>query len=142
MAELFGQDIALDDSLLATISASGEAVLADGTATALQGVRLRLYTPLGTLFYDTLYGSNIHLFTHDESTPTARMALEAEAARRIAEDPAVQPMSVSCRVTAWNENQIVLSTTFLLIGQTHPQNLVMEIDLSILESVVSDVYTD
>lgn len=140
--DLFGRDIALNDSLCAVVTAAGELVLTTGIETALQEVRLRLYTPLGTLFYDTLYGSDIHLFVHDENTSAARMALEAEAARRISEDPAVEPLSVTCGVVSWDEEKIVLSATFRLIGQTHPEHLVMTFDRSILESVVADVRTD
>ena len=139
---LFGRDIALDERYRPVVTASGDAVLTSGTDMALQEVRLRPFTPLGSPFYDVGYGSRIHRLVYEESTPATRTALEAEAARRIAEDPAVQPLSVRCRVLKWDESRVILEARFLLIGISHPQHLVMNLDLSVLERVMEDVRTD
>lgn len=58
--DLWGQDIALDESGQAKIAASGELILTDGLETGLQDIRLRLFTRLGTLFYDEDFGSLLH----------------------------------------------------------------------------------
>ena len=58
--DLWGQDIALDDSGQARVAANGELLLTDGVETGVQDIRLRLFTRLGNLFYDREFGSLIH----------------------------------------------------------------------------------
>ena len=57
--ELWGQDIALDDNGQARVAANGELVLTDGVETGVQDIKLRLFTRLGSLFYDLDFGSLI-----------------------------------------------------------------------------------
>ena len=42
--DLWGQDIALDDSGQARVAANGELLLTDGVETGVQDIRLRLFT--------------------------------------------------------------------------------------------------
>lgn len=138
--DLYGQDIKLDDALQAAIAANGEAILADGVATVLQDIRLRLVTPLGTLFYDTAFGSLVYEYVKDENTPANRRGLAAEVAKRIDLDARVVPGSARCTIAAWDETGITLTATFRLIGETHPYNLVITVD-SDMEMVMNDVST-
>ena len=48
--DLWGQDIALDDSGQAKVAANGELVLTDGVETGVQDIRTRIFTRLGSLF--------------------------------------------------------------------------------------------
>ena len=72
--DLWGRDIALDDAGQARIAASGELILTDGVETGLQDIRLRLFTRLGTLFYDDEFGSLVHDWILEESTEANRTA--------------------------------------------------------------------
>lgn len=140
--DLFGQDIALDSDWQPTIRADGTLLLCSGTDTALQDIALRLYTVLGTLFYDVEFGSLVMMFVRDESTALTRAALCAEVARRINNDPAVQVGSASCDVRKWDEEQVQLSASFTLITETHPSNMVFSIDVSTMTLRVDDLVAD
>lgn len=130
MEEIYGQDILLDSDNQALVAANGEAVVSDGIQTVLQDIKLRLFTPLGELFYDREFGSRIHEFVKDENTPATRMALVAEVARRIGLEPRVQLGTVRCRLLKWDPEGVVLRADFYLIAVDHPFNLVIEIDES------------
>ena len=65
--DLWGQDIALDDSWQARVAANGELLLTDGVATGVQDIRLRMFTRLGNLFYDREFGSLIHDWILEDS---------------------------------------------------------------------------
>ena len=81
--DLWGQDIALDADGQARVAANGELVLTEGVETGVQDVRLRLFTRLGTLFYDTDFGSLIYDWILEESTPVTRTAFCAEVTMRV-----------------------------------------------------------
>lgn len=89
-SDLWGQDIALDDDGQARIAASGELILTDGVETGLQDIRLRLFTRLGTLFYDDEFGSLIHDWILEESTDSNRAAFCSEVVMRVEADPRVE----------------------------------------------------
>ena len=101
--DLWGQDIALDESGQARIAASGELILTDGVETGLQDIRLRLFTRLGTLFYDDEFGSLVHDWILEESTEATRAAFCSEVVMRVEADPRVALGSVSCSVLLWDE---------------------------------------
>ena len=104
--DLWGQDIALDESGQAKIAASGELILTDGLETGLQDIRLRLFTRLGTLFYDEDFGSLLHDWILEESTEANRAAFCSEVVMRVEADPRVELGSVSCSVLLWDERQL------------------------------------
>lgn len=137
--ELFGQDIALTEDCQVKVAASGELILTDGVDTANQDIRLRLFTPLGTLFYDTDFGSLVMQFIRDESSELTRAALCAEVARRIEEDAAVAPGTADCAVAAWDEAGVTLKATYRLIDEDHPYNLILSLNRQTGEMVVKDV---
>ena len=101
--DLWGRDIALDESGQARIAASGELILTDGVETGLQDIRLRLFTRLGTLFYDDEFGSLVHDWILEESTEATRAAFCSEVVMRVEADPRVTLGSVSCSVLLWDE---------------------------------------
>jgi len=138
MDEIFGEDIALDEHGQAKVAANGELMLTDGTETGLQDIRLRLETPLGTLFYDADFGSLVHKWMLDENTLSSRMGLAAEVAKRVKADPRVAFNSVACRVTAWDEQAVSLDVGFSFINDNHPRNLVVTIGRSALDMVIKD----
>ncbi len=136
--ELYGQDILLDSAMQATIAANGEAVLSDGLESVLQDIKLRLFTPLGSLFYDVGFGSLIHEFVKDEDTEFNRHSLAAEVETRLNEEPRIVPESPYCEVLTWDPTGVTLRATFMLIDETHAFNLVLTISDD-MEMVISDV---
>ncbi|MDH3975538.1 MAG: DUF2634 domain-containing protein [Deltaproteobacteria bacterium] len=142
--DLYGQDIKIDFSTMqAVIAANGEAVLTEGTETPIQNILLRLSTPLGSLFYDTGYGSEVYKWVQEENTKANRNGLAAEIKRRIALEPTVVFGSVSARVISWDESGVTVDAGFRLIAEDHPFNLVINInDDGKIEGVMNDVNTD
>jgi len=143
MTNLYGQDIRLTAAFQAAVAANGELVVSDGVQTGEQDVRLRLFTRLGSLFYDVTFGSLLHDWIREESTTANRMALEAEVAARVAADPRVEPGSVGCNVTAWDETGLTAEASWTFIGEDHPSNLVLEVNVQdeTVTMVVRDVQT-
>ncbi|WP_294622871.1 baseplate assembly protein [uncultured Bilophila sp.] len=138
--DLWGQDIALDESGQAKIAASGELILTDGLETGLQDIRLRLFTRLGTLFYDEDFGSLLHDWILEESTEANRAAFCSEVVMRVEADPRVELGSVSCSVLLWDERQLTARVRWTFIGEDHPLNLVLQIDKSTQTAVIQDVH--
>ena len=137
--DLWGQDIALDASGQVRVAASGELVLTEGVETGVQDIRLRLFTRLGTLFYDEDFGSLLHDWILEESTAENRSALCAEVLMRVEDDPRVEPYSVSARVLVWDEREIVVEARWRFIGEDQPLNLVMQLNKATRELIVEDV---
>ena len=138
--DFWGQDIALDESGQAKIAASGELILTDGVETGLQDIRLRLFTRLGTLFYDDEFGSLVHDWILDESTEATRAAFCSEVVMRVEADPRVALGSVSCSVLLWDERRLTARVRWTFIGEDHPLNLVLQIDKSTQTAVIQDVH--
>ena len=136
--DLWGQDIALDDDGQARIAASGELILTDGVETGLQDIRLRLFTRLGTLFYDEDFGSLVHDWILEESTEANRAAFCSEVVRRVESDPRVELGSVSCSILRWDERQLAARVRWTFIGEDHPLNIVLQMDKSTLTAVIAD----
>jgi len=140
MSDVFGQDISLDAARQARVTASGELLLTDGAETGVQDIILRLSTPLGSLFYDTQYGSRLHLWVHEESTLGNRMALEAEVRRCLATDPRVQPMSATAAILNWDDKSVSVGAGWQFMGKDHRHNLVLGVSDGKIEVVNSDVH--
>lgn len=138
--DLWGQDIALDDAGQARIAASGELVLTDGVETGLQDIRLRLFTRLGTLFYDEDFGSLLHDWILEESTEASRAAFCSEVVMRVEADPRVELGSVSCSVLFWDERRLAARVRWRFIGEDHPLNLVLRLDKTTQTAVIEDVH--
>lgn len=136
--DLWGQDIALDDNGQAKVAANGELILTDGVETGTQDVRLQLFTRLGTLFYDSAFGSLIHNWILEESTETTRAAFEMEVVMRVELDPRVAVGSVSCGVTAWDERSLAAIVCWRFIDEDTPINLVLQINKLTKELVIKD----
>ncbi|MBU1002799.1 MAG: baseplate assembly protein [Proteobacteria bacterium] len=141
--EVYGQDIRLGADFQALVAANGELVLSDGVQTGEQDVRLRLFTRLGTLFYDVNFGSLIHDWIHDENTSTNRLGLASELAVRVALDSRVEPGTVVSSVLSWNETGLVIQVAWTFIDEDHPSNLVLEVgEDGTISEVLQDVATD
>ena len=138
--EIYGQDILLDETMQAKTAANGDVVVSTGIETVLQDIKLRLFTPLGSLFYDVDFGSNIMLFVKEENTATTRRALIAEVKRRLNLEPRVVPETTTCSIVTWDHTGVTLKASFRLIDETHPFNLVISAG-SNLEMVIKDVNT-
>ncbi len=141
MNNIFGQDIQLDNSLQAVVVANGELLLTDGPKTGEQDIVLRLFTPLGTLFYDVEFGSLLHNWIKQENTKTNRLGLETEIALRISEDPRVEPDTTGAKVIKWDETSITLEISWVFINENHVNNLVLVVDAEgqTINLVVKDV---
>ena len=131
--DLWGQDIALDADGQARVAANGELVLTEGVETGVQDVRLRLFTRLGTLFYDTEFGSLIHDWISEESTPATRAAFCAEVAMRVDEDS-----RVGCTVLKWDETSLTARVSWRFIDEDRATNLVMQYNKVTHELVIAD----
>jgi phage baseplate assembly protein W len=121
--DIFGGDIPLDENRRAVVAANGELVWCDGIAAAVQDIRLRVYTALGGLFYDRLFGSAIPDFIHDENTKSNRLSLNAEVRRRLELDARVLSGSVSSKILRWDESGIVIEASWLFHDTPEPQNM-------------------
>jgi len=139
---IFGQDIKVDDSLIPAVAANGELILTDGIETALQDVWMRIYTPLGELFYDINFGSKIRDWIMEENTESARIGLENELEKRLIEDARIEPGSVSAKVIAYDEKGITVSLNFRFSEEDNYYNLVLSIgDDGKIERIIKNVKT-
>lgn len=138
MLNIFGQDIALDEAGQARVAANGEMVLTSGPETGVQDVVLRLDAYFGTLFYDKDFGSLLRDWVYDDNDELARIGFAAEVKRRLNEDPRIQPGTVTCSVTNWDELGIQAEASFRFIDTDHDQNLVLAYDKSKKEMVIQD----
>lgn len=134
----WGQDIALDGNGQARVAANGELILTDGPDTGVQDIGLRLTTPLGSLFYDTGFGSLVHEWIFEEATDENRAGLAAELVTRTEKDPRVVPYSVRSSILKWDEEEVVVLLSWKFIGEDQPYNLVLQADKSIKELAVKD----
>ncbi len=139
MDDVFGQDVQLGDDEKALVAANGELLLTDGSATGVQDIRLRLFTPLHELFYDDDFGSLIHEWYLEENTIGNRNGFEAEVEQRIDADPRVVLGTVACKVVRWDETGFVCTAQWEFITETHPFNLVIAYDSTNKELVIKDV---
>ena len=140
--DLWGQDIALDSAGQALVAANGELVLTDGPETGEQDIRLRLFTRLGSLFYDTEFGSLIHDWILEESTEEDRAAFCLEVLMRVEADPRVVPYSVTTSVLKWDERYLIAAVRWRFIDVDQPFNLVMQLDKDTKELIVKDANPD
>lgn len=136
--DLWGQDIALDESGQARVAANGELVLTEGVETGVQDIRIRLSTYLGALFYDKTFGSLLPDWFYEESTASSRAALCSELVMRTEEDPRVTPGSVSASILKWDDRQVMARVSWRFIGEDQPLNLVLRLDKSVKELVIAD----
>ncbi|WP_245590766.1 baseplate assembly protein [Nitratidesulfovibrio termitidis] len=113
--------------------------MTEGVETGLQDIRLRLFTRLGSLFYDQGWGSLIHDWIFEENTEGARIAFEAEVTLRVELDPRVQVGSVRTTVFTWDERTVQAEVSWTFIGEDQPSNLILRADKSVRELVVKDV---
>ena len=137
--DLWGQDIALDENDQARVAANGELVLTEGVETGVQDIKLRLVTRLGGLFYDLDFGSLIPDWIYEDSTEISRAAFLAEVTMRVEEDPRVVVGSVRASVLNWTEKLLAVSVEWRFIDVDHPLNLVLQVDKSVRELVISEV---
>lgn len=142
MEEIFGQDIRLDENMQAMVAANGELYLTEGVDTGCQDIKLRLFTPLGGLFYDKEFGSKIHLWVKDENFLSARLAFCGEVVRRLRLDTRVVVGSEACSIRTWDHTGISADVSWRFIGVDHPLNLVIEMGTGNMEMVIKDVNTD
>ncbi|NDY73990.1 baseplate assembly protein [Desulfobacter hydrogenophilus] len=138
----FGQDIRLDENMQAMVAANGELYLTDGVDTGCQDIKLRLFTPLGSLFYDNAFGSKVYLWVKDENHLAGRLAFCGEVVRRMRMDPRVVPGSEACSILSWDHTGITAAVSWRFIDVTHAQNLVIEVGTDNMEMVIKDVSTD
>lgn len=136
--DLWGQDIALDAQGQARVAANGEIILTEGVETGVQDIRLRIFTRLGSLFYDTDFGSLIHDWILEDSTAINRAAFEAEIVQRVEEDPRVVVGSVRCSVVQWDEKSITAQASWRFVDEDTPLNLVLQVNKLTMELVIED----
>lgn len=140
--DMWGQDIALDNDGQARVAANGELVLTEGVDTGVQDILLRLFTRLGTLFYDSEFGSLISDWFYEESTRHSRDGFLAEVARRVEMDPRVVLGTVKARMLKWDEKSIDVEVAWRFIDVDHPLNLVLQYDKSVRQLVIGGVKFD
>ncbi|CAN2042503.1 Baseplate assembly protein [Candidatus Magnetomoraceae bacterium gMMP-15] len=140
---IYGQDILLGSDLEPEIAANGEPILTEEAETAVQDIILRLKTPLGSLFYDQKFGSNLYLYNHDENTLLNRQAIYNEVITTIQKDSRVDLTSPKCEVISWDESGITLESSFALKNEVSIYNLMINLnDQNItvtMEVIIKDV---
>lgn len=136
--DLWGQDIALDDAGQARVAVNGELVLTSGVETGVQDIKLRLFTRLGTLFYDQDFGSLLSDWFYEDSTATTRAAFLAEVTMRVEEDPRVVVGSVKSSLLDWDEKSLSVAVAWRFIDVDQPLNLVLQADKTVKELVIRD----
>lgn len=136
--DLWGQDIALDENGQARIAANGEIILTSDVDTGVQDIKLRLFTRLGTLFYDLDFGSLIPDWYYEDSTPLSREAFLAEVTMRVEADPRTVIGAVRSTLLGWDEKSISVAVSWRFIGEDHPFNLVLQLDKEVRELVIMD----
>lgn len=144
-SNIFGQDIKLDESWQACVSASGELILTeDGPETGVQDIMLKLYTYLGSLWYDTEEGSTVLDWIKDENTEANRMAFVAEVRRTLRTDPRVAIGTEECTIESWDVSGIQAVVSWEFINENHKYNLVIHVDAetSKINMVVQDANPD
>ncbi len=124
---LYGQDIQVDSDLDAALSASGEMIVTTSERAALQDIKARIETPVGGLFYDAGFGSNLIVNLYDENTETVRQQIVLEVESVIEQDPRVVIGSVAASVKSWDEKTLTIETFFRLIDDTNTYNLVVAV---------------
>jgi phage baseplate assembly protein W len=140
MTDIFGQDIKIDNSGNIQVTASGEVLLTEGVETGLQDIKIRLETPIGSLFYDIEFGSYLHNFINCENTLSNRLSICSEVKRVINIDSRVVFNSVDCSVKSWNHDSLYLKASFMFKDTKSTNNLIVSID-SDMGVVVKDVNT-
>lgn len=140
--DLWGQDIALDETGQALVAANGELVLTEGVDTGVQDIRLRLFTRLGSLFYDATFGSLLHDWVYEESTEANRAAFCAEVVMRVEADPRVVPHTVTCEILKWDEKQLIAQVRWQFIDEDVSFNLVMQANKETKELIIHDANPD
>lgn len=127
--DFFGSDIKLNGDGDVIVAANGELVLTNNIDTLHQDIRLRLTTGLGTLFYDSSYGSNLPLFINDDEEDTT--SIEAEIIRSVEKDPRIEPYSVTAKVTGQTTDGVTVSLSWQCIGIDSVLNEVIAIKRNI-----------
>jgi hypothetical protein len=94
---------------------------------------IRLSTYLGSLFYDTEYGSYLLDYILDEDTEETRLAICDEIIRRTEEDPRVKAGSPTARIAAWTLGTITIEAGFELMDMESRFNLVLSLDKRLKE---------
>lgn len=129
----------MGEDFQAKVAANGELILTEGVDTGLQDILLRLFTRLGTLFYDNEFGSLIPDWFYEESTPATRAGFLAEITRRVELDPRVVLGSVKAKLLKWDEKSIAVEVFWRFIDEDQPLNLVLQYDKSVRSLVVNGV---
>lgn len=142
ITDIWGSDIALDAKSQAVVAANGELALTEGVDTGVQDIKLRLFTYLGTLFYDKSYGSRIFDYVYDENTEENRAAFLADVEMCVESDPRVAPYSVKASVVSWDEKQFSAAVRWNFIDVDQPRNLVMQANKATRELIIQDVDHD
>lgn len=125
----FGSDIAIDKNSDVIVAANGELVLTGGIDTLHQDIRLRLTVGLGTLFYDSSYGSNLPLFINDDEEGST--SIEAEIIRSVEKDPRIEPYSVTAKVMGQTLEGVTVSLSWQCVGSDSLLNEVIAIKRNI-----------
>ncbi len=136
--DIWGADIALDAQSHALVAANGELVLTDGVSTGVQDIKLRLFTYLGTLFYDRSYGSKIYDYAYGDNMQENRSAFLADVLMCVEADPRVVPHSVKTSILKYDESLFIASLQWRFIDVDQPLNLVMQANKATKELIIKD----
>lgn len=142
ITDIWGSDIALDEHHQAIVAANGELVLTEGVETGIQDIKLRLFTYLGTLFYDTKYGSRVFDYVYGENTADNRATFIAEVEMCVEADPRVVPHTVKASILKYDERQFIAAVRWNFIDIDQPYNLVMQANKEIEELIIKDADPD
>ncbi len=136
--DIWGQDILLEPSGQAGIGLTGELDLTHEVETGLQDIRLRLFTRVGSLFYDRAFGSYVPDWIKEEYTPHNALAFETEVRKRVTMEPRVESGSVKCKAKGCKDGTMEAVVYFRFLNDRTVYNLVLGYDPVTKEMVLRD----
>lgn len=130
LSEFLGIDFLMDEDFQFVLLGDGTADISDPEKTLHQDLQLRLFTPYGSLFYDKEFGSHLYLFIHDENTDVNRSAFCAEVIRCLVLEPRINPSSVRCSVSNYDDVGFQVEVKAKLALEDHKLNFVLNPDFT------------
>lgn len=126
MSDFYGSDIAVGENGEIMLEGNDFKIVY-GIDTVLQGIKQRLFTPKGALFYDEKYGSNLHKFIHAGKTGLTVRNFKKEVASALEAEPLIDNKSIKVNLLDTCD-YLKCYVSFDILGYDTKFNLVVSID--------------
>ena len=128
--DIFGTDIMCDENLQIVLGVNDFQTV-KSTNCALQGVKRRLKTPLGSIFYDRSYGSKLHTFIQATKDNVLIRSFKKEVQTTLKKEPLVDNDSIIVNVYDHDDFSFYCEAGFNFLNHNNNQNLVIGIGQNI-----------